>query len=95
MRLAAAFPLAHVPESTITLYRSKLENCDQDLLAHVIETAISNYKKFPTIAELREDYRTELRRPRTYEPPALPAGRAPMPKELKDAIHSLAERMKA
>lgn len=84
MRLAAAFPLAHVPESTITLYRSKLAGCDTDALVAVIERTIENSPTFPTIAALRHDYMNERRRRDTDTAPALPIGRSPMPPEIKE-----------
>lgn len=60
-RLAAAFPLANVPESTVVLYRSELSDLDDSLLVDTIEDAINHCRKFPPIAELREMYR-EARR---------------------------------
>lgn len=86
MRLAAAFPRDHVPESTITLYRSKLEHLDAALMANVIETAITNATKFPTIADLRQDYLREYTRHQEAETPALPLGRSPMPDSLKKQL---------
>lgn len=92
MRLAAAFPRDHIPESTITLYRTKLERCDPDVMAAVIERAIESAKNFPTIAELREGYGPELRRWQESRPVSeLPMGRSPMPEELKRKIAELHE----
>ena len=85
VRLAAAFPRDHIPESTITLYRTKLDRCDPDVMAAVIETAIESAKSFPTIAELREAHRNELQR-QTPTEVALPMGRAPMPDSLKKQL---------
>lgn len=92
MRLAAAFPLSHVPESTITLYRSKLERCDTDLIVGVIERAIESAKTFPTIAELRHDYAGEISRQGTVRP-ALPMAGTPMPESIKKQMADLFKKM--
>lgn len=90
MRLAAAFPRDHVPESTITLYRSKLSGLNLDVVATVIEEAIVGSKSFPTIAELREACLAAMRQERsTYE--ALPLGREAPPPEVRELIAKLQE----
>lgn len=90
VRLAAAYPQANVPKSTIDLYRSKLSICDHDGIVEAIESAIESSPRFPSIAELRQAYTAlMLRRPQEDEAPALPLGRAPMPDEVREQIRKL------
>lgn len=87
-RLAAAFPRDHVPQSTVMLYASETAELRLPELARVVNTSINNARKFPTIAELRADYRAE--RSRTPdEHAALPIGREPMPDDVREQIDDL------
>lgn len=88
MRLAAAYPQANVPESTIALYRSKLSTCDVDGIVEAIESAIESSPRFPSIAELRQSYNALMLR-RQDDIPELPAGRSPMPDEVREQIRKL------
>lgn len=100
MRLAAAFPRDRVPESTIQLYADKLaEKNGPDLIA-VIEQAMEHYKKFPTIAELREDWNA-ARRYQYIEPiAAISRGDmkepvyVPMPNSIKKQLSELDGKMR-
>ena len=82
-RLSAAFPSDHVPDSTLTLYASKLEGFDPEIVVAVVEDAIVNCRRFPPLADLRTSYVHKHQ----IKYPALTEGRGvPMPKEFKDAI---------
>ena len=82
MRLSAAFPRDHVPDSTLTLYASELSDCAPGVLVEVIESMLNHAKAFPAIGQIREEYRgRRLRSPDpTTKRPELPGGRGvPMP----------------
>lgn len=90
MRLAAAYPRDNVPESTITLFRSKLSTCDEQGIVETIEAAISSSPRFPTIADLRRDYNALMLR-REDSTPELPVGRTPMPDEVREQFRKMQE----
>lgn len=92
VRLAAAFPQANVPESTVTLYHSKLAGLEQDVLGDVVERLIESSRSFPTVAEIRDLYQREHQR-RQEPTAALPVSRAPMPAAVKRQIAGLLEKM--
>lgn len=94
-RLAAAFPRDNVPESTVALYGSELRDLYQPLLAEVLREGLKSYRNFPSIAEVREDYRTTLLRIQQNSRPALsaPDDCIPMPEEIRKKWREMLRRM--
>lgn len=96
VRLSAAFPQANVPDSTLVLYQSELADLEPSLISATIEAAMTTARKFPSIAELRENYREDAQRRSLYRHEALPTGRVepsvPMPETVKAKMVELGLR---
>lgn len=86
-KLAAAFPRDNASEATLAVYIDQLAGLDYDVLGQVIDNAISQGTKFPSVAELRQDYRQALSR--QPAPEALPMGRTPIPEYVKKQVATL------
>lgn len=91
-KLAAAFPRDNATEATLTVYVEQLQRCDIDLLEKVINEAIANAQRLPTIAEIRTNYRAHRARVPNFVP-ALPIARSPMPPEVKKELDGFLRRM--
>lgn len=94
-KLAAAFPRDNASEATMAVYVEQLHKCDIGILATVINEAIANSQRLPSVAEIRSNYRAHLAR--QGEPKnALPLGRSPMPpgvrKQLDEVLRKVDER---
>lgn len=92
IRLAAAFPKDHVPESTVVLYASQLVKLDVGLFEVVIDQAINHSRGFPTIGELRDSYNAHYRRNEDQRP-ALSIAAVPMPPHIKEQWDETMKRM--
>lgn len=95
MRLAAAFPQANVRDTTVALYIGKLEGLDESVVVKVVEGAIENASRFPTLAELRESCLHEIQRRRDLDDtPQLGESRGiPMPPYVKAQVQELKKKM--
>ena len=91
-KLAAAFPRDNATEATLAVYIEQLQNCNLDLLERIINEAIANAQRLPTIAELRTNYRAHINR-QDYKHEALPLGRSPIPPEVKKELDRFLRRM--
>lgn len=91
--LAAAFPRDRVPDSTLTLYHTKLKGAHVPTMIQAIEDCIDSSRAFPSLAEIRENYVSHRRRV-AAEIPALPeGGGVPMPEEIRRRVNGLLNRM--
>lgn len=77
----------------MVLYAVELQHLDIDILEGVIENCIKNCKVFPTIAELRADYRTaHQRHVDATRKPMLVAGASPVPEALRPEWEEMKRR---
>lgn len=89
-KLAAAFPAANPTEATLAVYVEQLNHLHQPTVIQAIDDLISHARKFPTVAEIRDVYKS-LRSRDVPEAEALPVGRSPMPDEVREQIRKLNE----
>ena len=96
MKLAAAFPRDHIPESTIEVYRTSLSSLDVGVIERVVDQAINNSKHFPTLAEMRQAYNQLLTRDQEiqYRPQVTMGRGVPMPDYVKKQLEELDGKMR-
>ncbi|MES9947194.1 MAG: hypothetical protein ABW080_19765 [Candidatus Thiodiazotropha sp.] len=91
--LVAAYGM-ELSKQRAAVYWDQLGSLDGELFREAVKAHVGHCRRFPTVAELRENYRGALRRRSAEAAPRLVAARPADREKVRSLLRGLSERMR-